>query len=78
MSDLETLEADMMRDQSRVDAAPATLRPEESQPGLDPDNPGAAPDTIGLTGDYAWTASDPAGPFRPLRDVRITFPPLAA
>jgi TnpA family transposase len=33
---------------------------------------------IGLTGDYVWTASDPAGPFRPLRDVRITFPPLAA
>jgi hypothetical protein len=33
---------------------------------------------IGLTGDYVWTASDPAGPFRPLRDVRITLPPLAA
>ena len=45
MSDLETPEADMMRDQSSVDAAPATLRPEESQPGLDPNNPGAAPDT---------------------------------
>src|SRR3954453_9321090 len=45
MSDLETPEADMMRDQSNIDAAPATLRPEESQPGLDPDNPGAAPDT---------------------------------
>src|SRR3954453_5911927 len=45
MSDLETLEADMMRDQSGVDAAPATLRAEESQPGLDPDNPGAALDT---------------------------------
>ena len=45
MSDLESPEADMMRDHSSVDAAPATLRPEESQPGLDPDNPGAAPDT---------------------------------
>jgi TnpA family transposase len=33
---------------------------------------------IGLTGDYVWTASDPAGPFRPLRDVWITLPPLAA
>ena len=29
MSDLETSEADMMRDQSSLDAAPATLRPEE-------------------------------------------------
>ena len=45
MSDLETPEADMMRDQSSLDAAPATLRPKSSQPGLDPDNPGAAPDT---------------------------------
>src|SRR3954467_6686444 len=45
MSDLETPEADMMRDHSSVDAARATLRPEESRPGLDPDNPGAAPDT---------------------------------
>jgi hypothetical protein len=45
MSDLETPEADMMRDQGSVDAARATLRPEESRPGLDPDNPGAAPDT---------------------------------
>ena len=45
MSDLETPEADMMRDHSSIDAAPATLRPEESQPGLDPNNPGAAPDT---------------------------------
>src|SRR3954463_16608267 len=45
MSDLETPEADMMRDHSSVDAAPATLRLEESQPGLDPDNPGAVPDT---------------------------------
>src|SRR4051794_15987563 len=45
MSDLETPEADMMRDHSSLDAAPATLRPEESQPGLDPNNPGAAPDT---------------------------------
>ena len=33
---------------------------------------------IGLTGDYVWTTSDLAGPFRPLRDVRITFPPRAA
>ena len=46
MSDLETPEADMMRDHSSVDAAPATLRAEESQPGLDPDNPGAAPDIM--------------------------------
>ena len=45
MSDLETPEADMMRDPSSVDAAPATLRLEESQPDLDPNNPGAAPDT---------------------------------
>ena len=45
MSDLETPEADVMRDQGSVDAARATLRPEESRPGLDPDNPGAAPDT---------------------------------
>src|SRR4051812_36441399 len=45
MSDLETPEADMMRDHSSVDAAPATLRLEESQPGLDPNNPGVAPDT---------------------------------
>ena len=36
MSDLETPEAGMMRDQSSVDAAPATLRAEESQAGLDP------------------------------------------
>ena len=33
---------------------------------------------IGLTGDYVWTAADPAGPSRPLRDVRTTFPPRAA
>jgi hypothetical protein len=45
MSELETPEADMMRDHSSLDTAPATLRPEESRPGLDPDNPGAAPDT---------------------------------
>src|SRR3954470_574276 len=50
MSDLETPEADMIRDQGSVDAARATLRPEESRPGLDPDNPGAAPDiTLGHT-----------------------------
>src|SRR3954453_8623488 len=54
MSDLETPEADMMRDQGSVDAARATLRPEESRPGLDPDNPGAAPDiTLDL---MAWHA----------------------
>jgi integrase/recombinase XerC len=46
MSDLATLEAGMMRDQSSVDAAPTTLRAEESQPGLDPNNPGAAPDAM--------------------------------
>ena len=45
MGDLETPEADMIRDQGSVGAARATLRPEESRPGLDPDNPGAAPDT---------------------------------
>ena len=45
MSDLETPEADMMRDHSSVDTAPTTLRLEESQPGLDPDNPGAAPNS---------------------------------
>jgi TnpA family transposase len=33
---------------------------------------------IGLTGDYVWTASGSDAPFRPLRDVRATFPPLAA
>jgi TnpA family transposase len=33
---------------------------------------------IGLTGDYVWTAPNPAVPFRPLRDVRTTFPSLAA
>jgi TnpA family transposase len=33
---------------------------------------------ISLIGDYVWTTSDLAGPFRPLRDVRITFPPRAA
>jgi hypothetical protein len=45
MSDLETPEADMIRDHSSLDAAPATLQLEESRPGLDPNNPGAAPDT---------------------------------
>src|SRR3954453_1568950 len=39
MSDLETPEADMIRDQDSVAAARATLRPEESRPGLDLDNP---------------------------------------
>ena len=33
---------------------------------------------IGLTGDYVWSVPDPAALFRPLRDVRATFPPLAA
>jgi TnpA family transposase len=33
---------------------------------------------IGLTGDYVWAASDRDAPFRPLRDVLATFPPLAA
>src|SRR4051812_41132314 len=35
----------MMRDHSSVHTAPATLRLEESQPGVDPDNPDATPDT---------------------------------
>ena len=43
MSDLETPEADVTRDHSSVEAAPATFG-RESQPGLDPNNPGAAPD----------------------------------
>jgi TnpA family transposase len=33
---------------------------------------------IGLTGDYVWTAPNPNAPFRPLREVRATFPLLAA
>jgi TnpA family transposase len=33
---------------------------------------------IDLIGDYVWTAAIPDAPFRPLRDVRGTFPPLAA
>jgi hypothetical protein len=33
---------------------------------------------IGLTGDYVWGTSDRDAPFRPLRDIRATFPPLAA
>jgi TnpA family transposase len=33
---------------------------------------------IGLTGDYVWGAPDRNAPFRPLREVRATFPPLAA
>jgi TnpA family transposase len=33
---------------------------------------------IGLTGDYVWAASERDAPLRPLRDVRATFPPLAA
>src|SRR3954451_13995043 len=39
MSDLEAPEVGMVRDQGSVDAARATLRPEESRPGLDPDTP---------------------------------------
>src|SRR6478752_5694608 len=50
MSDLETPEADMMRDHSSLEAAPATLRLEESQPDLDPNNPGVAPNTALLSG----------------------------
>ena len=33
---------------------------------------------IGLTGDYVWTEATPAAPFRPLREVRSMFQPLAA
>jgi hypothetical protein len=33
---------------------------------------------IGLTGDYVWTEANPAAPFRPLREVRFRFQPLAA
>jgi TnpA family transposase len=33
---------------------------------------------IGLTGDYVWSVLDPVPSFRPLRDVRATFLPLAA
>ena len=33
---------------------------------------------IALTGDYVWTEANPAAPFRPLREIRATFPPLAA
>ncbi len=33
---------------------------------------------IGLTGDYVWNTSDRDAPFRPLRDIRATFPALAA
>jgi hypothetical protein len=33
---------------------------------------------IALTGDYVWSASGPEGRFRPLRDVRAAFLPLAA
>ena len=33
---------------------------------------------IGLTGDYVWTAPNPDAAFRPLRDVRAMFLPLAA
>ena len=33
---------------------------------------------IGLTGDYVWTEANPTAPFRPLREVRSMFQPLAA
>jgi TnpA family transposase len=33
---------------------------------------------IGLTGDYVWTETNPAVPFRPLREVRSMFQTLAA
>jgi hypothetical protein len=33
---------------------------------------------IGLTGDYVWTAANHAVSFRPLREVRATFPARAA
>jgi Tn3 transposase DDE domain len=33
---------------------------------------------IGLTGDYVWTEANSAAPFRPLREVRSMFQPLAA
>jgi TnpA family transposase len=33
---------------------------------------------IGLTGDYVWAAASQAAPFRPLREVRATFPAQAA
>ena len=33
---------------------------------------------IGLTGDYVWIEANPAAPFRPLREVRSMFQPLAA
>jgi hypothetical protein len=33
---------------------------------------------IGLTGDYVWTEANPAAQFRPLREVRSMFQPLAA
>ncbi len=33
---------------------------------------------IGLTGDYVWTVADQAASFRPLREVRATFPARAA
>jgi len=28
-----------------------------------------------LTGGYVWTETDPSAPFRPLREIRTTFPP---
>lgn len=48
-----------------------------------PDNPLAhvAPlgwEHIALTGDYVWSALKPEPGFRPLRDVRAAFLPLAA
>jgi hypothetical protein len=59
MSDLETPQADMMRDQSSLDAAPATLRPEELQPGLDCES---APNSVLIHNRFRsarWTLSHP-------------------
>jgi hypothetical protein len=41
-------------------------------------SPCSAGEHIGLTGDYVWTEANPATPFRPLREVRSMFQPLAA
>jgi hypothetical protein len=53
-SDLETPEAGMMRDQSSVDAAPATLRAEESQPGAT--SAPTAPSTLIWGNGSTWTS----------------------
>ena len=54
MSDLETLEADMMRDQSSLDAAPATLRAEELQPGAT--SAPTAPSSLIWSNGSTWTS----------------------